>query len=362
MLAVIPRPSRSVRFALRARAVRIALVAGFGCASLIFASTSYAWYPGPYSTSPPKITGIAQQGQTLSEVHGSWSHWPWPESPTSFTYQWLRCKASGVGCAPIAGATAQTYVVVAEDVGHTLQVQEAAGTAGDSGSLAQSAPTGVVVPPVPTNTARPTITGTAQQGQTLLDVHGSWTNSPTSFTYQWLRCKASGVGCAPIAGATAQTYVVVAKDVGHTLQVQETAGNAGGSGSPAQSAPTNVRLAALVITANSVIVNRRDEALVPARCPARIAGGCRGTITIRLDEPTTRSVRVVAARCGRGCRPIGSGRYEARAGRRLDVRVHIASYVRRLLTGRRTRRATLTVASFSEGQAATVVRTVTLKA
>ena len=44
--------------------------------------------------------------------------------------------------------------------------------------------------PPPVNSAAPTITGTAQQGQTLTEAHGTWTNSPTGFTYQWQQCDA----------------------------------------------------------------------------------------------------------------------------------------------------------------------------
>ena len=41
--------------------------------------------------------------------------------------------------------------------------------------------------------------------------------------------------CSAITGATSQTYTLTAADVGHTIRVQETASNAGGSSSPATS-------------------------------------------------------------------------------------------------------------------------------
>ncbi|HEV7528598.1 MAG TPA: S8 family serine peptidase, partial [Solirubrobacteraceae bacterium] len=192
----------------------------------------------PANTAAPTITGTAQQGQTLTEAHGSWTN-----SPTSFAYQWLQCESLGSGCVPIAGATHQTYVPVAEDVGHTLKVQETAANSGGSGSAASSAATAVVKgnpPPPPANTAPPTISGTAQQGQTLTEAHGTWTNSPTGFAYQWLQCDSSGNACTAIASATGQTYVPVAADVAHTLKVQETAANSGGSGSPASSGATAI--------------------------------------------------------------------------------------------------------------------------
>src|SRR5207245_4305428 len=113
-----------------------------------------------------------------------------------------------------------------------IRVQETASNATGPGAPATSAATAVVVPPVPTNTSPPTISGTAQQGQTLTESHGSWTNSPTSFSYQWQQCDALGNACLPISGATNQTYVPVGGDVGHTIRVQETATNAGGSSRP----------------------------------------------------------------------------------------------------------------------------------
>src|SRR5205807_2575468 len=143
--------------------------------------------PPPSNTSPPTISGTAQQGQTLTEAHGSWTN-----EPTSYAYQWQQCDSAGANCTAIAGATSQTYVPVAEDVGHTLRVQETASNAGGSSSPATSAQTAVVTPPPPSNTAPPTISGTAQQGQALTDTHGTSTNQPTSYAYQWQQCDSFG--------------------------------------------------------------------------------------------------------------------------------------------------------------------------
>jgi hypothetical protein len=190
----------------------------------------------PANVKPPTITGTAQKGQTLSEVHGSWTN-----EPTSYAYQWQQCDSSGNSCTPISGATGQSYVPVAADAGHTIKVQEtASNTAGPSSPASSSATAVVAAPPAPTNTAPPTITGTAQQGQTLTEVHGSWTNEPTGYTYQWQQCDTFGNSCTPISGARGQTYVPVLGDVDHTLRVQETASNAGGAGSPATSGATAV--------------------------------------------------------------------------------------------------------------------------
>jgi Ig domain of plant-specific actin-binding protein len=81
---------------------------------------------------------------------------------------------------------------------------------------------------VPQNTARPTISGTLKDGSTLTASTGTWSNSPTSFSYQWQRCASDGTSCANISGATGKTYRLVSADVVHTLRVTVTASNSSG--------------------------------------------------------------------------------------------------------------------------------------
>jgi hypothetical protein len=95
-------------------------------------------------------------------------------------------------------------------------------------------------PTAPANTSPPTISGTAEQGQTLTVAHGGWSNSPTTYTEQWSLCPASASSCSAIAGATGATFKIPTSPsyVGATIRVQETASNAAGAGAPARSAAT----------------------------------------------------------------------------------------------------------------------------
>jgi hypothetical protein len=91
----------------------------------------------------------------------------------------------------------------------------------------------------PSVVSPPTITGTAQQGQTLTATAGTWTAPDATFAYQWQRCDAAGANCVDVPGATTQTYAVTAADVGTTLHVVVTATNRFGS-APGTSAQTAV--------------------------------------------------------------------------------------------------------------------------
>jgi outer membrane protein assembly factor BamB len=192
-----------------------------------------AFGPAPQNTSPPVISGRAAQGDTLTESHGSWTN-----NPKRYRYRWEDCNSSGSSCSVIAGATKRKLTLTRRDAGHTIRVQEIAINPSGSSSPASSPATRVVLPPRPSNSAPPSISGNTTQGQTLTESHGTWTNSPTSFTYRWQRCDTSGTNCSAIPGATSNSYTLTAADVGHTIRVQETASNGRPSAAPATSVPT----------------------------------------------------------------------------------------------------------------------------
>ena len=120
-----------------------------------------------------------------------------------------------------------------------------------------------------TNTAAtgaPTITGTAQVGQTLtavttgiMDADGL--TSPT-YTYQWIRVNGTE---ADIAAANSSTYTLVAADLGKTLKVRVTFDDAGGN--------TETLTSDATATVTGVVTNN-----APVFSPA--------TVTLEVDENT----------------------------------------------------------------------------
>ena len=90
----------------------------------------------------------------------------------------------------------------------------------------------------PVNSSAPVVSGEPYVGKTLSTSTGGWTNSPTSYGYQWVRCDQNGSSCAQISGATAKTYAPTSADVNHTLAAWVTATNAAGTAGPVTSKPT----------------------------------------------------------------------------------------------------------------------------
>jgi hypothetical protein len=123
--------------------------------------------------------------------------------------------------------------------------------------------TPVQAPLPPSNSSPPTISGTAQAGQTLTAGPGSWTGTaPISYAYQWRRCDSGGAGCVDIAGATATTYVLTAGDVGATIRVAVTASNSAGS-STATSPQTAIVVSAAA-PGDPIVATAGDIACDPA--------------------------------------------------------------------------------------------------
>ena len=92
----------------------------------------------------------------------------------------------------------------------------------------------------PANDTAPSISGLAQEGQTLTATAGTWSGTqPIAQVFQWLRCDSTGGSCVVIPGANNSTYTLIEDDVGNTLLVGVTASNSTGS-SAATSAPTSI--------------------------------------------------------------------------------------------------------------------------
>ncbi len=154
----------------------------------------------------------------------------------------------------------------------------AIGEAGDvDGTTGMFTTTGSAVT-APSNSEPPTISGSAVQGQTLAEAHGTWTGSPTGYGYSWEDCNASGVDCTPIAASDAQTFTLRSTDIGHTLRVVETATNVAGSGPTATSSQT------AVVTANAATLGSSLSAqLAPGGKAATIKALLQsGTLTLSI--------------------------------------------------------------------------------
>jgi hypothetical protein len=81
----------------------------------------------------------------------------------------------------------------------------------------------------PGNTVAPVVSGTTQRLQTLTTTDGTWTGSPSGYTYQWQRDDSGGLSYSNIASATASTYLLAASDVGCNVRCVVTATNVTGS-------------------------------------------------------------------------------------------------------------------------------------
>ena len=176
------------------------------------------------ATGAPTITGTATVGQTLTagttaimDADGLTA----VQAIGLYKFQWIRV-ATDNSETNIASATV-TYTLVAADQGTTIKVTVSfTDDASNAETLTSAATAAVAAAPNTPATGAPTITGTAQVGQTLtavttaiMDANGLTT---PSYTYQWIRVATDNTE-TNISGATASTYTLVAADQGTTVKV-----------------------------------------------------------------------------------------------------------------------------------------------
>jgi hypothetical protein len=114
-----------------------------------------------------------------------------------------------------------------------------------SGPVAGTEPEwGLTFGPLSPPTVSPTFALT--EGSVVTASTGTWSATPSSFTYQWQRCNSAGASCNPISGATSSTYTVSSSDNGSTLRVAVTATASGGSGTSTSAATSLIQQATSV--------------------------------------------------------------------------------------------------------------------
>ena len=184
------------------------------------------------ATGAPTIGGIAQVGQTLKADTSGISDTDGLTN-VAYSYQWLADDNV------IGGATNTTHTLQAAEAGKVIKVKVTfADEAGYLEYLTSEA-TAEVAPNFPA-TGAPTITGTAEMGETLtadtsgiVDIDGL---DNVSFSYQWIRSDGTadlnntaapfqwnptdGTADLDIDGATSATYTVTVTDVDKAIKLR----------------------------------------------------------------------------------------------------------------------------------------------
>jgi hypothetical protein len=181
----------------------------------------------------PRLSGGAAVGFAITASSGTW------DGPSDlsfeFSYAWYSCTAGGTdtpasvpgGCTLISGETGATFTPKAAHRGRHIRVAVTANNGRGTG-VRFSSSLGAVGSG-PSNTAAPTVSGSARIGQQLSAAAGTWSGSPT-FAYTWWRCTVSGSdtpatppdACARISGATGNRFTVTAGERGWFIRVSVT--------------------------------------------------------------------------------------------------------------------------------------------
>ncbi len=233
----------------------------------------------------PVITGTVQVGQTLtadmSLITDS------DKDATTFVYRWFSSDSAttDIWDTVIDGANSASYTLTAADIGKSITV---AGYSwrwpdGPNGTNTRfSAPTEPVAAASrqqQTNSpasGQPTISGTAQVGETLAaDTSGISDGNGlanATFSYQWL------ADDADISGATSSTYTLVDADAGKAVKVRVSFTDDAGFGDT------------LTSTATAAVAEAAPTDPPPAPTNLEVSDNGDGTLTLTWNAPDDDSV------------------------------------------------------------------------
>jgi WD40 repeat protein len=179
---------------------------------------------------------------------------------------------------------------------------------------------------LPAITAAPTLTGTAQDHQTLTCSPGTFSNSPLSTALVWTRD-----GTA-ISGQTGTTYKVVGSDSGHALACTETAANARGSATATSAA----KRPGPYITKFSLTSSRISLAALPASLrPVAVVARAHRRYYFKFSLTEKARVSIEIRRLDKGVSSHGKcrARSKHRHGRSCTRHVKIGTLTRNVNSG-----------------------------
>ena len=196
------------------------------------ATGSVAARPNGPATGAPAITGTVQVGETLTASTSGIADSDGLGN-AAFSYQWIANDGSTDWY--IQDATRGTYALVDADEGKAIKVKVSfTDDAGSNESLTSAATASVLARPNTPAAGRPTISGTAQVGETLrastsgIADDDGLTN--VSYSYQWIR--SDGSSDTDITGATDSSYTLVDADEGQAIKVEVSSPTTRGTGRP----------------------------------------------------------------------------------------------------------------------------------
>lgn len=190
----------------------------------VWSASATIQYATPSPNATPSISGTTGLGDTLTFNGVGWT----PSGAVALSRQWRR---DGVD---ISGEVGSTYDLTAADSGADITCAQIGTNSGGTVEAVSNAITAQVFT-APAISAAPTISGTAEVGQTLTVTPGATTGNPSpSNTFVWKR---SGV---IISGETGTTLLLTATEQGHTITCEQTATNALGAATTSSAATATV--------------------------------------------------------------------------------------------------------------------------
>ena len=192
------------------------------------------------ATGAPTISGTVQVGETLTADTSGIAD---ADGLTNVTYSYQWIGSDGSADTDITGATGSSYTLVDADEGQAIKVEVTfADDAGNGESLTSGATATVAARPNSPATGAPTISGTAQVGETLTAYTSGIADADgltnVSYSYQWVRN--DGSTDTDITDATDSSYTLVDADEGQAIKVEVTFADDAGNGESLTSGATGL--------------------------------------------------------------------------------------------------------------------------